>query len=131
MAIPISACVRAGASLIPSPTMATLPFSFNFRITASFPSGRTPAITSSTPASWPIAFAVFSLSPVSITTRSPIFCIWLTASALSSFIVSATAIIPSSVSSLAKYNGVFPSSANRFACPFTVSSITATFSIAD
>ena len=47
MAMPISALVRAGASLIPSPTMATFPFLFNDRITLSFPSGSTPAITSS------------------------------------------------------------------------------------
>ena len=41
--MPISAARKAGASLIPSPTMATLPFSFNFRIKASFPSGKTPS----------------------------------------------------------------------------------------
>ena len=50
MAIPMSALVRAGASLMPSPTMATLPFSFRARMTLSFPSGSTPAMTSSTPA---------------------------------------------------------------------------------
>ena len=33
MAIPISALVSAGASLIPSPTIATFPFSFSLRIT--------------------------------------------------------------------------------------------------
>ena len=48
MAIPMSARVSAGASLIPSPTIATFPFSPNARITLSFPSGRTPAITLST-----------------------------------------------------------------------------------
>ena len=68
MAMPISALVRAGASLIPSPTMVTFPLRFKERITLSFPSGSTPAITSSTPASFPIACAVRSLSPVSITT---------------------------------------------------------------
>ena len=73
MAIPISALVSAGASLIPSPTMATFPCSFKERITLSFPSGRTPAITSSTPAWAPMALAVCSLSPVSITTRIPMF----------------------------------------------------------
>ena len=71
IAIPMSALVRAGASLIPSPTIATLPLSLSFLITASFPSGRTPAITSSTPACLPIALAVLSLSPVSITTLTP------------------------------------------------------------
>ena len=73
IAIPTSARVSAGASFIPSPTIATLPRLFNFRIVSSFPSGRTPAITSSTPTCFPIAFAVRSLSPVSITIRIPIF----------------------------------------------------------
>ena len=50
MAIPMSALVRAGASLMPSPTIATLPFFFRERMTLSFPSGSTPAMTSSTPA---------------------------------------------------------------------------------
>ena len=46
MAIPMSARVRAGASLMPSPTMATLPRCLSSRITLSLPSGRTPAMTS-------------------------------------------------------------------------------------
>ena len=58
MAIPVSARVRAGASLIPSPTIATFPLSISWRIMASFPSGFTPATTSSTPAFSAIAFAV-------------------------------------------------------------------------
>ena len=58
MAIPISALVSAGASFIPSPTMTTLPRSFSLRMTLSFPSGSTPAMTSSTPASLPMASAV-------------------------------------------------------------------------
>ena len=73
MAMPVSALVRAGASLMPSPTMATFPLSFSLRISASFPSGRTPAITRSTPACFPMALAVRSLSPVSMTTSMPIF----------------------------------------------------------
>ena len=73
IAIPISALVSAGASLIPSPTIATFPFSFKSRMTLSFPSGKTPAITWSTPACSPIAFAVRSLSPVNMTTRIPMF----------------------------------------------------------
>ena len=68
IAIPIFALVSAGASLIPSPTMTTLPFFCSSLTTCSLPSGSTPAITSSTPASFPIACAVRSLSPVSITT---------------------------------------------------------------
>ena len=112
MAIPISALVRAGASLIPSPTMATFPCSFNLRITSSFPSGRTPAITRSTPAWRPMAFAVRSLSPVSITTSIPIFCSSFTACGLSSRITSATAIIPASAPFFINISGVFPSSAS-------------------
>ena len=116
MAMPVSARVSAGASLMPSPTIATLPNSFRRRISLSLPSGRTPAITSSTPAMRPIARAVRSLSPVSITTWIPIFCNCFMASALSSLMVSATAMMPRSVSSFAKNSGVLPSSANWSAC---------------
>ena len=112
MAIPISARVRAGASLMPSPTMATLPCSFKERMTLSLPSGSTPAMTSSTPACAPMAFAVRSLSPVSITTRMPMFCSSFTARGLSSLMTSATAIIPRSFPSRLKYSGVFPASAS-------------------
>ena len=116
MAIPISALVRAGASLMPSPTIATFPFSFRRLMTASFPSGRTPAMTSSTPACAPMARAVRSLSPVSITTRIPIFCSSFTARGLSSLMTSATAIIPSIFPSSLKNSGVFPSSESFAAC---------------
>ena len=112
MAMPISALVSAGASLMPSPTMTTLPFSFSLRITLSFPSGSTPAITSSTPAWAPMAFAVRSLSPVSMTTWMPMFRISLMAAGLSSLITSATAIMPQSAPSRAKNKGVLPSSEN-------------------
>ena len=109
IAMPMSALVRAGASFIPSPTIITLPFCCNFATALSFPSGRTPAITWSTPAFSPIVLAVRSLSPVSITTRIPIFRISFIASGLSSLIVSATAMIPQSLPSRAKKRGVFPS----------------------
>ena len=110
IAIPMSALVSAGASLIPSPTMATLPFVLSLRITLSFPSGSTPAITSSTPACAPIAFAVRSLSPVSITTWIPMFWSSFTALGLSSLITSATAMIPINVPFWLKNSGVFPCS---------------------
>ena len=112
IAIPMSARVKAGASLMPSPTIAVFPDFCKSLMTLSFPSGSTPAITSSTPASWPIAFAVRSLSPVSITTLIPIDCNSLTACLLSGFMTSATAIIPTSSSFFTKRRGVFPSSAN-------------------
>ena len=115
MAMPISARVRAGASLIPSPTMVTLPERFNLRTTASLPSGKTPAITSSTPACLPMARAVRSLSPVSITTRMPMFCNSRIARGLSSRITSATAMMPSRTPSRLKNSGVFPSSAKASA----------------
>ena len=115
MAIPIFAFVSAGASFIPSPTIATLPCPISSLITLSFPSGRTPAITSSTPACAPMAFAVLSLSPVSMTTLIPISFKSLTAAGLSSFIVSATAIRPHNLLSCAKRSGVFPSFASSSA----------------
>ena len=72
MATPTSACASAGASLVPSPVMATSrPPSCSRRISASLSSGVASARTSSTPASAAIARAVRSLSPVIITVRMP------------------------------------------------------------
>ena len=110
MAIPISAVVRAGASLMPSPVITTRPCSLSLSISLALASGYTPAMTSSTPASDPIAAAVRSLSPVNITTCMPIFLSCDTASVLSSFKVSATAIIPSMLLPSAKIRGVLPCS---------------------
>ena len=129
MAIPMSAEVRAGASLMPSPTMATLPFFFRRLMTASLPSGSTPAMTSSTPASAPMALAVRSLSPVSITTWMPMFCNSFTARGLSSLITSATAMIPMSCPSSLKNSGVLPFSARALACAFRSSGTAAFFSM--
>ena len=59
MAMPMSAVASAGASLMPSPTIATAPNRSRSDSTAAFfPSGNTPAITSSTPTSRPTASAV-------------------------------------------------------------------------
>ena len=120
IAIPMFALVSAGASFIPSPTIMTFASSMSSLTTFSLPSGSTPAITLSTPTWAPIAFAVLSLSPVSMTIESPIFCISSTAFLLSSFTTSATAIIPSTfpfpASGLpAKNIGVFPCSASMSA----------------
>ena len=50
MAMPTSARISAGASLIPSPTIATfLPWACNLRTCASFSCGNTSAITLSSP----------------------------------------------------------------------------------
>ena len=73
-------------------------------------------MTSSTPACLPIAFAVRSLSPVSMTTRMPMFCSSRTACGLSSLITSATAITPSNFPSRLKYRGVLPASLQVCAC---------------
>ena len=121
IAMPVSAAVSAGASFMPSPIIATLPCALSERMTASFPSGRTPAITSSMPAFLATAFAVRSLSPVSIITRMPIFLSCFTASGLSLFIVSATAIIPSIRLFLQKSSGVLPSPERRSASDLILS----------
>ena len=113
MAMPMSARASAGASLMPSPTMATRPRSARRRISRSLPSGSTPAITSSAPTSRWMAAAVRSLSPVSITVRMPMALSSATAARLVGFTVSATAITPSSLPSAAKNSGVLPSSARR------------------
>ena len=115
IAMPVSALVSAGASLMPSPTIAVFPRSCRRRITASLPSGRTPAITSSTDACPPTAPAVRSLSPVSITTRMPISFSSSTASLLSALSVSETAMIPSTLSPHANRSGVLPSCASACA----------------
>ncbi len=129
MAMPISAEVRAGASLMPSPTMATLPFFLRSRITASLPSGRTPAMTSSTPASEPMAFALLSLSPVSITTWMPMLCSLLIAAGLSSRMASATAIKPKKRLPFKKARGVLPAAASSSAFFLSASDIEVWLSI--
>ena len=69
-----AACAKAGASLVPSPHMATsLPLACSSRIRASLFSGVAWARKSSTPASAAIAAAVRGLSPVIITVRMPIW----------------------------------------------------------
>ena len=73
IATPTSAWARAGASLVPSPVMATnLPPSCSWWMRASFASGVASARKSSTPASWAMVAAVRGLSPVIITVRMPI-----------------------------------------------------------
>ena len=72
IAMPTSARARAGASLMPSPTIMTFrPSSWSLRICCSFSSGRTWAMTVSMPAFCWMALAVRALSPVSMTTFSP------------------------------------------------------------
>ena len=72
MATPTSACASAGASLVPSPVMATrLPPACSALMRAILSSGVASARKSSTPASAAIAAAVSGLSPVIITVRMP------------------------------------------------------------
>ena len=125
MAMPVSARVRAGASLMPSPTMATLPAACSWRITASLPSGSTPAITASTPACLPMASAVRWLSPVSMTTLMPMACSSRMARGLSSLMVSATAMTPSRRPAPPKNSGVLPcAESSAAACASSAGTVT-------
>ena len=73
IATPTSACASAGASLVPSPVIATSrPSACSWRISSSLRSGVASARKSSTPASSAILAAVSRLSPVTITVRMPI-----------------------------------------------------------
>lgn len=72
IATPTSAWARAGASLVPSPVIATsLPPACSRLMRAILSSGVASARKSSTPASSAIAFAVSGLSPVIMTVRMP------------------------------------------------------------
>ena len=72
IARPRSAWASAGASLTPSPTIATTrPSACRRRMTSALSAGRTSAMTSSMPTSAATARAVVSLSPVSSTGRRP------------------------------------------------------------
>ena len=113
MAMPTSERARAGASFIPSPTMATFaPSSCILRTSFSLSSGSTSATTESTPTLSPMALAVRALSPVSITVLMPIAFSSLIAAWLESFTVSERAMIPMIRPSLTKKSGVLPSSAS-------------------
>ncbi len=72
IATPTSACASAGASLVPSPVIATsLPPACSRLMRAILSSGVASARKSSTPASSAIALAVSGLSPVIITVLMP------------------------------------------------------------
>ena len=109
---PISAFTKLMLSLMPSPHIMTNPFSFSFVISSAFCFGTTPAMTFSIPIVSPIAFAVFSLSPVSIT--GDMFCCFnlsITSFAFS-FIISFTPIKAIKVCSFATNKILFPSFSN-------------------
>ena len=76
MAIPTSALASTGASLIPSPTNKSLPFSdfaaMSFSTSSTLFSGSSSACTSSKPSALPTRSATALLSPVSITVLMPL-----------------------------------------------------------
>ena len=77
MATPTSACASAGASLVPSPVMATsLPCACSLLMSSILASGVASARKSSTPASSAMTAAVSGLSPVIMTVRMPMARIW-------------------------------------------------------
>ena len=89
MATPTSAWARAGASLVPSPVIATsLPPSCSFLISAILSSGVASARKSSTPDSSAMALAVSGLSPVIMTVLMPILRISANRSAMPSLTMS-------------------------------------------
>ncbi len=91
MAMPTSACASAGASLTPSPAIATLrPSACSSLIMRALSSGSTSARISSIPSRPATARAVRSLSPVAMTTRNPCWCSALSASGVVSLTGSAT-----------------------------------------
>ena len=109
MATPTSACASAGASLVPSPHMATsLPFACSSRISLSLSSGVACARKSSTPASAAIAAAVIGLSPVIMTVRMPMRRSSAKRSRMPPLTMSLSWTTPSSLPSLATASGVPP-----------------------
>lgn len=118
MASATSACARAGASLAPSPVMATkCPAFWKARMAASFDSGVDSAMKSSTPASEAIAAAVRRLSPVIITVCTPMRRSFAKRPAMSGFTTSLSSMIPRTFSSTAMTSGVEPREAMASTCP--------------
>ena len=113
MAMPTSARASAGASLMPSPTIATLwPCACSLRTSRSLSWGSTSATASSMPVCARMASAAARWSPVSITTRMPMRLSAATAPRLVGLTTSATASTPSACPAQAKYIGVLPARAS-------------------
>ena len=109
MATPTSAWASAGASLVPSPHIATsLPLACSSRISFSLSSGVAWARKSSTPASAAIAAAVIGLSPVIITVRMPMRRSSAKRSRMPPLTISLSCTTPSRRPSLATASGVPP-----------------------
>ena len=109
MATATSAWARAGASLVPSPVMATSrPPAWYSRISLSFASGVAWARKSSTPASAAIAAAVSGLSPVIMIVLIPIFRSSPNRSLMPPLTTSLSWITPSTRAPSATTSGVAP-----------------------
>ncbi len=118
MATPTSACASAGASLVPSPVIATsLPAACSCLISAILSSGVASARKSSTPASLAIAAAVSGLSPVIITVLMPIARSAAKRSRMPPLMMSLRWITPSTRLRSATTSGVPPARAMRSTMP--------------
>ncbi len=116
IATPTSACASAGASLVPSPVIATsLPLACSSLMSRILVSGVASARKSSTPASLAIAAAVRGLSPVIITVRMPIARKRSKRSAMPVLTTSLRWMIPSRRAPSATASGVPPESPMRLA----------------
>ena len=114
IATPTSAWASAGASLVPSPVIATIrPFPCSSRIRVILASGVASARKSSTPASCAITAAVTRLSPVIITVRMPIRRSSSNRSRIPPLTMSLRWITPSTKLSWATTSGVPPARAMR------------------
>ena len=110
MAMPTSAFAKAGASLMPSPAMATMRPSFCSRsINMSLSAGLTSPCTSSMPRRAPTALAVVCPSPVAMMTRRPAAFNAARASGVLPLTGSDTASKPASCPSTARYMTLAPS----------------------
>ena len=109
---PTSAWARAGASLIPSPTIATtLPALCSARISLTFSCGSTWATTRLIPVAFATASAVDCRSPLSSTTSIPRFASSSTASRDEGLTASSTTMIPATLPSIATNSSVLPTAA--------------------
>ena len=124
MAMATSACASAGASLVPSPVMATsLPLACSSRMSCIFASGVACARKSSTPLSRAMAAAVRGLSPVIITVRMPMARKRANRSAMPPLTTSFKWMMPSTRAPSQTASGVPPESPIRQAV-FTTSTLT-------
>ena len=117
IAMPTSALANAGASLMPSPAIATTrPSRCNFSTSASLSAGLTSPCTSSMPRRTAIALAVVMPSPVAMMIRRPAALSVARASGVLALTGSDTASKPWSRPSTARYMTLAPSRRKASAC---------------